>query len=328
MKIDFNILNSVIPKYTNTLHVDKVAGLTNANYLIKTDHATVFYKIYNTTFNKILIDRRFEKEIIRVLPDHPKVLYADNQISIRNYLADFRPINIGELDDKHIRDLNSQLVAIHSLTPDFKDKTPLLKIVLQKNYLKELIAKIRESRLTNIEQEAFVKLIDRIIELSPQLNAYLDKFDDCVRLCHNDLTLGNILVNPDSKQLQLIDFDYANFNPIFYEFGNLFMEMQSEFFEHAPYFRISNETAETREIKQRIVGFYFQHSENFGITQQQFFEICKEFELFANIFWSIVSAESLAVEVHLDFLKYAQFRMALVEQALEDSQFGKNSKTK
>lgn len=321
MKINFHVLNQVLPKYKNHLEIKKLAGLTNTNYRIKADEKFYFYKIYNTSFSDGLLQREYERKILKVIDDHPKVHFMNEEMVIRDFLPNVRPIKINELTTPTIHKINQDLMKIHGLSRGISQRHCLLRFVFDQNYLLQLCAKIRNSKLSEAEKEAFVKIIQEIVKMTPFLLKFLDKYASSNVICHNDLTLENLLFSEQEKTLLLIDFDYSNFNPLFYEFANLFVEMESEFFESEPFFRISRETTDTRALKKLIVQNYLSQTKIEGIAEEDFFLICKSFEPFSHLFWIIICAESLDVEAHLDFLSYAQFRFDLCQENFIHNKF-------
>lgn len=54
-------------------------------------------------------------------------------------------------------------------------------------------------------------------------------------LCHNDLNLSNILLSKNDDVI-LLDYEYANFNSIFYDWGNFFGETNFKLIDKEPFF--------------------------------------------------------------------------------------------
>ncbi len=54
-------------------------------------------------------------------------------------------------------------------------------------------------------------------------------------ICHNDLNLTNILIN-NKNQILLIDYEYSNLNPVYYEIANFLLELRFQYFNTKPYF--------------------------------------------------------------------------------------------
>lgn len=82
-------------------------------------------------------------------------------------------------------------------------------------------------------------------------------------LCHRDLQLPNILFN--GSVIQLVDFEYAGFSCIEWEFGNMAAELELS----------------TPQIEY-LIGYYNQHS-----TKHISFQGVIEGSLMANYIWAL-----------------------------------------
>ena len=66
------------------------------------------------------------------------------------------------------------------------------------------------------------------------------ELDSPLVFSHNDLNSTNFLLNPETDNLHLIDFEYSGFNKRAFEFGNLFNELIVNYeVDHDPYFQVS-----------------------------------------------------------------------------------------
>jgi ethanolamine kinase len=57
-----------------------------------------------------------------------------------------------------------------------------------------------------------------------EMTKELDKLDQCVVFCHNDLLSGNVIYNEKDEKVEFIDFEFAGPNHRAYDIGNHFCE--------------------------------------------------------------------------------------------------------
>ena len=65
-----------------------------------------------------------------------------------------------------------------------------------------------------------------IAELSAQ---QLGAGDVC--FCHNDLQHGNVLMKGDGEEYTFIDFEYAGYNPVYFDMANIWCEVPADYTE-------------------------------------------------------------------------------------------------
>ena len=72
-------------------------------------------------------------------------------------------------------------------------------------------------------------------------------------LCHNDLHLGNILVQ--GQDLFIIDYEFSQFNYLGYDLGNFFNEWATHYGEHT--FLIDEQAELPLPLKNQMIRTYF-----------------------------------------------------------------------
>ncbi|CAD6237962.1 unnamed protein product [Miscanthus lutarioriparius] len=67
------------------------------------------------------------------------------------------------------------------------------------------------------------------------LEKMLSGVEQSVGFCHNDLQYGNIMIYEETRQVTLIDYEYASFNPIAFDIANHFCEMAADYHTATPH---------------------------------------------------------------------------------------------
>ncbi|RLM80038.1 hypothetical protein C2845_PM12G08530 [Panicum miliaceum] len=75
------------------------------------------------------------------------------------------------------------------------------------------------------------KLGDQIALLEKALSGV----NQSVGFCHNDLQYGNIMIYEETRQVTLIDYEYASFNPVAFDIANHFSEMAADYHTSTPH---------------------------------------------------------------------------------------------
>ncbi|TKY68402.1 choline kinase 2 [Spatholobus suberectus] len=56
-----------------------------------------------------------------------------------------------------------------------------------------------------------------------------------IGFCHNDLQYGNIMLAKESNSVNIIDYEYASYNPVAYDIANHFNEMAANYHTKTPH---------------------------------------------------------------------------------------------
>lgn len=76
----------------------------------------------------------------------------------------------------------------------------------------------------NERRQKLLPTLDQLKHEFQQLHDALNKVDSPVIFAHNDLLLGNILIDEKTDKVRFIDYEYAAYNFQAYDIGNHFAE--------------------------------------------------------------------------------------------------------
>ncbi|KAL5150625.1 putative choline kinase 2 [Glycine soja] len=83
------------------------------------------------------------------------------------------------------------------------------------------------------EAEAFH--LDTMDKEISALEIFLSDTHQRIGFCHNDLQYGNIMFDEESSSVTIIDYEYANYNPVAYDIANHFNEMAANYHTDTPH---------------------------------------------------------------------------------------------
>uniref|UniRef100_A0A368UJW5 Choline kinase N-terminal domain-containing protein n=1 Tax=Glycine max TaxID=3847 RepID=A0A368UJW5_SOYBN len=83
------------------------------------------------------------------------------------------------------------------------------------------------------EAEAFH--LDTMDKEISALENFLSDTHQRIGFCHNDLQYGNIMFDEESSSVTIIDYEYANYNPVAYDIANHFNEMAANYHTDTPH---------------------------------------------------------------------------------------------
>jgi thiamine kinase-like enzyme len=315
-QIDWTLINAIMPPYTQVLALKYIKGLTNWNFLLKTDTFEIFYKILNTSFHEF-INRDLEAFIIKKLTAFPQVNYINREICIREYYENARTVHFKELTGLFGNTLIESLLELHSIGKAFPEaRSPRLIYMLSDDTFYQSIRDYVNT-LSDKEKTSYLEIIDYFQKCSSVLLPFCQKYEKFSFLCHNDLTLENMLIikksqDASSETFMLLDYEYADFNILFYEFANLFMEMEVEYTHEAPYFIFNKISPEIRQVEEKFACMYLATDEgkSLNLSLKGFLDICDAFKVFSHMFWVIVAIKSVNLGIAFDFDQYIKCRFS------------------
>lgn len=117
-------------------------------------------------------------------------------------------------------------------------------------------------------------------------------------LCHRDLQLPNILFN--GSEIKLIDFEYAGFSCIEWEFGNLVAELEL-----------------TQAQIEHIIHYYNKNS-----LQTLTFQSVIEGSLMANYIWALWGWIYNRIDLGRDYLFRFQNNLTLLQNLTKNKSLG------
>ncbi|XP_071830494.1 choline/ethanolamine kinase-like isoform X2 [Apostichopus japonicus] len=181
----------------------------------------------------------------------------------------------------------------------------------------EAASRVNVEDVQNKELFAKIKKIDIFKELKFLRKLVADTTSPVV-FSHNDCQEGNLLFLNDQRKtleenLVLIDYEYASYNYVAYDFANHFNEWTMDYSkEEAPYYKITKSDYPSREQQIAFLKAYDQKCEELGFLTDElgsYEERMREIKRFAaaNHFlwalWSVIQAK--VSRTTFGFLEYA-----------------------
>ncbi|KAK8940066.1 hypothetical protein KSP40_PGU017871 [Platanthera guangdongensis] len=100
---------------------------------------------------------------------------------------------------------------------------------------------------------------DVLAEEINSLEKSLAGADQKIGFCHNDLQYGNAMIDEETRQITIIDYEYASFNPVAYDVANHFCEMAADYHSDTPHILDYSKYPDLEERK-RFVYIYMKSS--------------------------------------------------------------------
>lgn len=217
----------------------RLKGLTNHTYLVSINNEQQVLRIPGKN-TETLIDRGFEHFVldqIKPIQITPQSQFFEGGIKLMPYLKDHVVLPKNEVSS-YLPQLCTVLRKLHALKiPEQSGITQFS--VVNEIYKYEVIAKM--SILTQEEKETVFRFADS-----------LDK--DPKVLCHRDLLLENILVH--QKDLQLIDFEYANYTSKYWDIASFITESRMELEDQKTFAEVYGDLDFQRVMQATIVVEY------------------------------------------------------------------------
>ncbi|XBI25568.1 hypothetical protein VPH35_050475 [Triticum aestivum] len=94
---------------------------------------------------------------------------------------------------------------------------------------------LEEARSRCSTEEARELRLETLGDEIAELENVLSGVDQRVVFCHNDLQYGNIMIYEETRQVTLIDYEYASFNPVAFDIANHFCEMAADYHSDTPH---------------------------------------------------------------------------------------------
>ncbi|XP_072998975.1 probable choline kinase 2 isoform X2 [Typha latifolia] len=131
-----------------------------------------------------------------------------------------------------------------------------------------------------------------------------------IGFCHNDLQYGNIMIDEETRQVTIIDYEYASFNPIAYDIANHFCEMAADYHTDTPHILDFTKYPDIEERK-RFVQIYLSSSGEApsDIEVDNLLQQIEKYSLASHLVWGLWGIISEHVnEIDFDYMEYARQR--------------------
>lgn len=163
--------------------------------------------------------------------------------------------------------------------------------------------------------------LDAIEEEITTLESLLSREDQSVAFCHNDLQYGNIMIDEESRQVTLIDYEYASFNPMAYDIANHFCEMTANYHTETPHILDYDKYPDLEERKRFVRTYLSSSGENLDdLKVENLLQAIEKYTVASHLVWGLWGIISEHVnEIDFDYVEYARQRFrqySLRKQAL------------
>ncbi len=200
-----------------------------------------YFIIYKKVAGTVTLDKLDKKFLISFIEDCTKII-AEMHLSMKQRISD-----IGEFIKPHTT-FSFDLAYTDIIKKNYGKI--LYEISANKNkkelYLDVEGTKIRISNIKTLKKSLFSNLFDLVkhrldyykksVKLPPSVFNKIEKLlylnkekfnKDYCYFIHGDLHLGNILYNPDSRRIYIVDFDKASYFDNYYDLATLFATLPS-----------------------------------------------------------------------------------------------------
>ncbi|XP_020098014.1 probable choline kinase 2 [Ananas comosus] len=156
-------------------------------------------------------------------------------------------------------------------------------------------------------EEFFLGNMEEEINL---LESTLSGKDQRIGFCHNDLQYGNIMIDEETRQVTIIDYEYASFNPIAFDIANHFCEMAADYHTDTPHILDFSKYPDIQE-RTRFVQIYLNSSGERpnDVELEKLLQSIEKYALASHLVWGLWGIISEHVnEIDFDYVEYARQR--------------------
>lgn len=154
------------------------------------------------------------------------------------------------------------------------------------------------------------KLGDEISVLEKTLSG----LQQSVGFCHNDLQYGNIMIYEETRQVTLIDYEYASFNPVAFDIANHFCEMAADYHTATPHVLDFTKYPDTEEQRRFVEAYLSSAGEKPTDGEvEELLGLIAKYTLASHLFWGLWGIISAHVNEHIDF-EYKEYARQRLDQ--------------
>ncbi|RRT71313.1 hypothetical protein B296_00032757 [Ensete ventricosum] len=153
--------------------------------------------------------------------------------------------------------------------------------------------------------------LDTLDEDITTLENILSTEDQSIGFCHNDLQYGNIMMDEEFRQVTIIDYEYASFNPIAYDLANHFCEMAANYHTETPHILDYDKYPDVEERKRFIQIYLSSDNKTSEDTEvEQMLRLTEKYALASHLLWGLWGIISEHVnEIDFEYMEYARQRL-------------------
>ncbi|KAG4383976.1 hypothetical protein GLYMA_13G189900v4 [Glycine max] len=159
------------------------------------------------------------------------------------------------------------------------------------------------------EAEAFH--LDTMDKEISALENFLSDTHQRIGFCHNDLQYGNIMFDEESSSVTIIDYEYANYNPVAYDIANHFNEMAANYHTDTPHVLDFTKYPDLEERRRFAHAYLSSSGEQPSDTEvEQLLDDIEKYALANHILWGVWGIISEHVnKIDFDYKEYAKQRL-------------------
>jgi len=313
-------------------------GASNEVYQI---NDTMLLRVFGANSN-VLVNQENERHIMNELGKKgisPKILLEFKGGRLEEFIKDSRSLTFNDLTCNSLIFFNliGKIKEVHNAQINLNGSDGWIKLI---NNLKDKAIEINPDRkkehewernwqLNNIKEKytttpILIENIEKWTEEAKKINpnfykvymlkdSILEKLKQVkslgIVLCHNDLQKNNILVNKDTFDVKLIDFEYSGYNFIEFDIANFLCELQIDYTEDCFEFHDCN-VNDMKNITKLICNIYTESEEK----SLQLFNNLELFTMAAHYMWIIWAIIKSANKSSFDYIEYANKRMKILEK--------------
>ena len=266
-------------------------GISNKVYVV---NGKALIRIFGNS-SHLLVDTDKESYIMRELGRleiSPKILLEFNHGRLEEFIDNSRSLTRDDLkNDKIIINIINKITQLHKTSLDL-NKTPAILENIQK-----WTSLAKKTRPDFEELYSYKERIITMIKSIPSIG---------ICLCHNDLQKNNILVEKDTNDIRLIDFEYAGYNYVEFDIANFLCELSIDYDDNE--FKIN--TDDLSFIHKYVCDLYMPNND----------ELVKNLRIFiiaAHYLWSVWAIIKSTSNDSFDYMKYCMFRFNLLKSLID-----------
>jgi ethanolamine kinase len=287
-------------------------------YLDKDKDDVVIVKMYGER-TEMFIDRDEEIKTMQLLHNRKcgPILYAIFENGIAYEYTPGAPLNVENCRAKNVYPLVAKEMArMHSipLTPEEREKGTVVWTLL-KTFEKLSVEALESNPEVRARYEA-AGIDSQWGRLAiEELEALCSKESMPLAFCHNDILLGNVILDEKRDTVAFIDFEYAGTNYVPFDIANHFNEFAGgEDIDFALY--------PDEEFQRAWIGEYLKHfragEEKHGYDVDTFYrwvQLCTPVSLVLWMVWGIV--QTCYSKIDYDFFTFVAVRLPEYNKAME-----------
>lgn len=204
---------------TQTVDVERIGGLTNANYRVRVDGASFVLRVSGENTSRLGIDRSHELAAIRaaaeagIAPEVAASIQPEGHLITR--WVEGHHWDVSEFrTPENVRLLTETVKRIHALPANGAEFSPFRRVTA----FLETARKFQAPLPANLNE--FLETMSHVEEDRQRDTS------DWRRLCHNDLVCVNYLVNKQS--IKVLDWEFAGMGDLYYDLATIVFTHDSD----------------------------------------------------------------------------------------------------